>query len=475
MSGPLEPHAASFGETLAQRGYAPCSAAAQLKLVAHLSRWMSGEGVPISELTPDRVEQFVAARRAAGYRHFLTSRGLRPLLRYLGERDVIPEPAPRTPESPVEGLLAIYRAYLFGERSLAEGTVRYYERVARLFLNSVSECDGLDVAVITTSDVSRFVLAECRRRSVGSAKTVVMALRSLLRYLHVEGLSTTALVGAVPAVAPWRSSSISSALDSADLARLLASCDRRSATGQRDFAVLAILARLGLRAGEVAALCLDDIDWGAGEMLIRGKGDRHERLPLPEDVGEALANYLRRGRAGVECRSVFLRVHAPTAGLSGAGVSNIVRAACRQGRDARSRRPPSAPFCRHRDPACRGLLERGRPAAPPSCSACIRRTPGCGRRSRRGLKDYILKNAMNLELGPAVRRVASGETIFDPQVEQHSVLKGERSSGLTPRELEVLQMIVDGKSNKEIAAALDFSANTMAVHRANMMNTLGIN
>jgi integrase/recombinase XerD len=330
VNGPLEPYATSFGEVLARQGYAPSSAASQLKLVAHLSRWMAGEGVLISELTPDRAEQFVATRRAAGYRHFLSPRGLRPLLRYLGERGVVGEPAPRAAESSVERLLVVYRAYLFDERSLAEGTIRYYERVARLFLNSISKGDGLDVAAITTGDVSRFVLAECRRRSVGTAKTVVMALRSLLRYLYVEGLSATALVGAVPAVAPWRSASLPRALDRADLARLLASCDRRSITGRRDFAVLVVLARLGLRAGEVAALCLDDIDWGAGEVLVRGKGDRHERLPLPEDVGDALAKYLRRGHAGVECRSLFLRVHAPTGGLSGAGVSNIVRAACRR-------------------------------------------------------------------------------------------------------------------------------------------------
>jgi len=330
VSGPLEPYAGSFGEVLAHQGYAPSSAASQLKLMAHLSRWMATERVLASELTPERVEQFAAARRAAGYRHFLSPRGLRPLLRYLGERGVVPEPAPRIADSPVERLLAIYRAYLFGERSLAAGTVRYYERVARLFLCSTSSLVGLDVAAITTGDVSRFVLAECRRRSVGSAKTVVMALRSLLRYLYVEGLTAAALAGAVPAVAPWRSVSFPTALDAAGLARLLASCDRRSATGRRDFAVLVVLARLGLRAGEVAALSLDDIDWRAGEVVVRGKGDRQERLPLPEDVGEALTAYLRQGRAGVECRSVFLRVHAPTAELSGDGVSNIVRAACRR-------------------------------------------------------------------------------------------------------------------------------------------------
>jgi len=91
-----------------------------------------------------------------------------------------------------------------------------------------------------------------------------------------------------------------------------------------------------------------------------------------------------------------------------------------------------------------------------------------------GAKGYVLKDAMDLELGAAVRKVAAGETVFDPKVEQRTVLKGERGAALTPRELEVLQMIVDGKSNKEIASALDLSANTVAVHRANIMNTLGI-
>jgi site-specific recombinase XerD len=330
VKGPFEPYAGGFSEALDHQGYAPTSVVSQLKLVAHLSRWMVAEGAQTSELTPERVKQFVAARRAAGYRHFLSPRGLRPLVGYLRELGVTTEPAPQEADSPVEAVLERYRTYLVSERSLAALTVRYYERVARLFLCSVSNREGLDVAAVTTGDVSRFVLAECRRRSVGSAKTVVMALRSLLRYLYVEGLTATALVGAVPAVAPWRSASLPTTLDAAGLARLLASCDRRSATGRRDFAIIVVLARLGLRAGEVAALCLDDIDWRAGEMVVRGKGDRHERLPLPGDVGEALTGYLRRGRPRVECRSVFLRVHAPTAGLSSDGVSNIVRAACRR-------------------------------------------------------------------------------------------------------------------------------------------------
>jgi integrase len=140
------------------------------------------------------------------------------------------------------------------------------------------------------------VAAECSRRGVGSAKILVTGLRSFLRFLHVAGLAPGPLVSAVPAVAGWRGSSLPRALPVTQVRRLLASCDRRRAVGRRDFAILMLLARLGLRAGEVAALELGDIDWRAGELVVRGKGRRQERLPLPVDVGEAIVGYLRRGR-----------------------------------------------------------------------------------------------------------------------------------------------------------------------------------
>jgi site-specific recombinase XerD len=173
------------------------------------------------------------------------------------------------------------------------------------------------------------VLEQCAARSVGSAKNVVMALRSLLRFLHVDGVTVGDLSGAVPAVAP-QPRSLPRALEARVVARLLASCDRRTRTGRRDFAVLIVLARLGLRAGEVAAIELQDIDWRRGEVLVRGKGGRRERLPLSVDVGEALASYVQRGRVQVGCERLFLRVNAPTGGLSGDGVSKIVHAACRR-------------------------------------------------------------------------------------------------------------------------------------------------
>jgi site-specific recombinase XerD len=331
VTGPLELYAVGFCTELARQGYAPSSAVNQMKLVAHLSRWMTTERLSVEDLSVEQVERFVTARRAAGYRfHFLSVRGLRPLLGYLRGLSVVPAAARSIPESPVDKLVAEYGDYLVGERSLAPGTVRYYERFARLFLSSVSAGGELDPAAVTAGDVSRFVLDQCGRRSAGSARTLVMAVRSLLRFLHVEGRTATPLVGAVPAVAPWRPRSLPQGLSAAAVGCLLASCDRRTATGRRDYAILAVLVRLGLRAGEMAALELDDIDWRRGEILVRGKGDRREELPLPVDVGEALAGYLRRGRPRVEDRHLFVRVHAPAVGLTGSSVSHVVRAACRR-------------------------------------------------------------------------------------------------------------------------------------------------
>jgi integrase/recombinase XerD len=159
---------------------------------------------------------------------------------------------------------------------------------------------------------------------------MVTRLRAFLRFLHVEGEIDRDLAGVVPSVASWRLAGLVKALDAGSVARLLASCDRRRRVGRRDFAILTILSRLGLRAGEVAALQLSDIDWRSGEVLVRGKGSRQERLPLPSDVGEAIAGWLSRGRLRCDSVLVFTRLRAPHGGLSAGAVSQIVRRACQR-------------------------------------------------------------------------------------------------------------------------------------------------
>jgi site-specific recombinase XerD len=198
----------------------------------------------------------------------------------------------------------------------------------RPFLHTRASSEGLGLSQLSAADLTAFVVACCPHQARRTAQLSVTALRSLLGFLHLEGAIERPLAGAVPSVASWRLSTLPKGLEPAEVRRLLASCDGDTATGCRDLAILTLLARLGLRRGEVARLKLDDIDWRAGEIVVRGKGRRDERLPLPSDVGEALAAYLRRGRhTSTECRSVFIRVKAPHRALTSAGVGQVVFAA----------------------------------------------------------------------------------------------------------------------------------------------------
>ena len=184
---------------------------------------------------------------------------------------------------------------------------------------------GIDLFGLAPRDVTDFVLVECRNRPRGTAKLMVTALRSLLSFLHIEGELAQPLATAVPSVASWRVAGLPRSLEPSQVRKLLASCDRRRATGRRDFAILMLLVRLGLRAGEVAGMELNDIDWRCGEVVVRGKGDRHERLPLPSDVGEAIVGYLRRGRPPTaQGRTLFIRRQAPHQRLTSTAVTNIV-------------------------------------------------------------------------------------------------------------------------------------------------------
>lgn len=330
VSGPLAPFAPGFVARLAGLGYARVSVVHQMQLVAHLSCWMTAEGVAADDLSDEMIERFAVSRRAAGYRHFLTPSALAPLLGFLRALGVTPAPTAVAPVGPADVLVERYRGYLLGERGLAATTVRYYERVAQQFLGVVPTPEReLDLARLTAGEVSRFVLEECVRCSPGSASNVVVALRSLLRFLHVEGLTGGELAAAVPAVAP-RPRGLPRALGPGAVARLLASCDRRATKGRRDFAVLTVLSRLGLRAAEVAAIELGDVDWRAGELSVRGKARRRDRMPLPVDVGEALAGYVQRGRPRVESERLFMRVVAPIGPLTSDAVSEVVRHACRR-------------------------------------------------------------------------------------------------------------------------------------------------
>ncbi len=358
VSGPLEPYAPGFAVELARLGYAPVSAAAQLRLLAHLSRWLEGEGLDCPALSPAVVERFLHARRVGGYSSHRSTRAVAPLLAYLRRLGAVPAAPAVVPDGPVELLLERYGRYLTLERGLTPATARGYLASVRPFLHGRLSAAGLDLERLSAGEVTAFLAARCPAQARGPAKLTVTALRSLLAFLHLEGMLPAPLVAAVPAVACWRLSGLPRTLEAGQVRSLLAACDRHTDVGVRDYAVLTLLARLGLRAGEVAALRLDDLDWRAGELVVRGKGGREERLPLPADVGEAVVAYLRRGRpACTASRGVFVRVLAPHRGLTPTAVSQIVAGAAR-----RAGLPPVYAH-RLRHAAASELLRAGAPLA----------------------------------------------------------------------------------------------------------------
>ncbi|HUN96767.1 MAG TPA: tyrosine-type recombinase/integrase, partial [Bradyrhizobium sp.] len=284
------------------------------------------------DLKSGEIDRFLSKRRAAGHTRYASVRAVRPILDYLRRLEVVP-PEAETLGGPVEMMLGRYRRFLIVERSLAHVTARCYVDMARPFLERRLSADGLalDLGHLTAVDVVSFIVARCPRQSRGAAKLTVTALRSFLGFLHLDGIIEQSLVSAVPSVVGRRLVGLPKGLDSNQVRRLLASIDDRTQRGCRDIAILIMLVRLGMRSGEVANLRLDDIDWRAGEIVVRGKASCTERLPLPRDVGDTLAAYLQRGRpASAQGRTVFVRIKAPHCNLSSAGVSNIVAEAAQR-------------------------------------------------------------------------------------------------------------------------------------------------
>jgi integrase/recombinase XerD len=332
VSGPLAPYAAAYRRWLVDRGFCAGAHAVACRVwqLDHLSRWLEREGLAVDRLTSEEIARFVAARRAVGYRTWVSPLSLRLPLAFLREAGVAPPSTRSAAEGSLERLLEDYRRYLAHERGLASTTIEYRLRHARVFLEDRERAGGLRLERLTAAEVTGFLARECPKRNVAGARRLVECLRPLLRYLHVTGLISTPLRWAVPGVADLRDRSLPRGVEPVVVKRLLASCDRRRTVGRRDYAVLLLLARLGLRAGEVAALTLDDIDWRRGEIVVRGKGGRLDRLPLPVDVGDALVSYLRRRPSVSGSRALFLKVLAPAGPLASHSVQAVVREACRR-------------------------------------------------------------------------------------------------------------------------------------------------
>jgi site-specific recombinase XerD len=317
--GPLGAYTEQYAARLQERQYAGSTAAGKLRVIGDLSRWLQRRHLGIENLDERVISKFLHHRRRYDQVRHGDAAAAGLLLGLLREQGVVPPPPGKQVDA--TGLIERdFELYLTQERRLSPATLHNTLPFVRRFLAERFDAGSVSLGEIRAPDVSGFVLRHAHTQSPARAKLMVGALRSFFRFLHLRGDITVNLALAVPTVADWRLSTLPKSIEPDQVERLLRSCDRRTAAGRRDHAVLLLLARLGLRAGEVASLSLDDIDWEAGEITVHGKGSRQDRLPLPQDVGEALAAYLCHGRPACASRRVFLTVRAPIHDITGHGV-----------------------------------------------------------------------------------------------------------------------------------------------------------
>jgi integrase/recombinase XerD len=330
--GPIAPYVGDLRTEFSALAYAPSTVTSHLALWAQLSCWLESQGLETSGLTAGRIEEFLAARRKT-HRYLYTIKALAPGLTFLRRVGAIPEVVAVANGSEVETLERRFRNYLLVERGLAEVSADTYVVRARPFLTDRARHGRMDLTALTAADVSTFVAWWLPCLAKAPARSTVTAMRALLVFLHATGVIAQPLSSVVPTVASWRLAGLPVGLSGAQIQDLLAACDQSIAVGRRDFAIVTLLARLGLRAREAAALTLDDIDWRAGTLTVHGKANRHEQLPLPVDVGSALSAYLEHGRpSAASGRAVFIRAKAPYRALDHTSISTMVaRAASRAG------------------------------------------------------------------------------------------------------------------------------------------------
>lgn len=338
--GPLSAYADGYRELLAELGYTPDGVVRKLWELGRLSDWMIRNALGPENLTAARLDEFSTLCKA-GFERPVGYRTLAPLVGYLRGLGVVPEKMAGA--SPVDELVERYRSWMVAERALAARTVERYEATAHRFLTARASRrgGGCGAEDLTGSVVFEFLLAETERVSVGSSKGRVAELRCLLRFLFLQGFTETPLAVSIPPVAGWRDAALPATLSRSQVESIVAAHDTTTVTGRRNHAIVLILARLGLRAAEVGALQLEDLDWRVGQLIVRGKARRDDPLPLPADVGEAIAAYLTEGRPGTPCRAVFITRFAPLRGLAPQSVSKIVY-------DASRRAGIDPPVCSHR-------------------------------------------------------------------------------------------------------------------------------
>ena len=312
-NGPLASPLKAYAQRLRENGYAAHSGFVQLRLLGCFNRWLDRRGLASGDVGPATIEQYLRGRAQSGKLRKGDSAALFRLLAIL-RPDSTGVAAP--PPTAIEIALGQFQQYLRQERGLSDATVINYTPVARSFLSERFPKGAVHCQQITAADITAFVQRQATLVKSKRVSLVVTALRSFLRYLFYRGIVAVDLATCVPTIATWSLSKVPRFLAREQIQKILGSCDKQTAIGKRDYALLLLLARLGLRAGEVVALTLEDFDWEAGLVMVRGKGKRVAQMPLPSDVGAAIADYLWTGRPPCSSRRVFIRGKAPLTGFT---------------------------------------------------------------------------------------------------------------------------------------------------------------
>lgn len=323
-------HAESFIEALVAVGYAACKLRDKRRIVLKFVEWTRGRRVRVEVLDDSHVERFLASHGSpSAARSAFRRRVLRAFLRHLREVHVVAQPVVRREDKPAERLVREYSEYLRDQRGLADRSLLVYVPRVRAFVGDCEARFGKPFPTeVDAEAIHAFLLDRIRNRSREEGRLWSVALRSFLRFLFLTGKARNDLAVSVPMFRMPRPEGTHAFLSRSEVESLVMAPNPSTPTGRRDRAILLLLARLGLRASEVVFLELGDIRWRAGELVVRGKGRHNDRMPLPADVGAALAHYLRSARPRSPCRRVFLRCYPPFVGLSGpCAVSAVVRAA----------------------------------------------------------------------------------------------------------------------------------------------------
>ncbi|HET7438666.1 MAG TPA: site-specific integrase [Nitrospira sp.] len=297
----------------------------KVKLLANFGQWLKRNGLAVANLDEPLVEAFLKRKHRERRGDLRT---LQQFLDHLRRQNVVPARNLPRDRSPLAHILNRYETHLRTERGLVAHTIQEYQSFVRKFLLERFRGQPLLLKAVKASDISDFILRHISGMGTRRAQTMTSAFRSFFRFLFQKGELQADLAASVPTVANWRLSTVPKYLTPKEVERVPKACDRRTAVGRRNYAILLLLARLGFRAGEVVALQLEDLNWRAGEILVRGKGLLHDWMPLPPDVGQALASYLRRDRPACRTRRVFICTKAPRRGFANPStVSTIVRRA----------------------------------------------------------------------------------------------------------------------------------------------------